>query len=140
MSTNSQDEVIARYGRLYRGDDELAANCLIQRDGRCVRLFQGLAVVSVTAERAPRGLHEKLLELLDDPIPPDWPNSSYAGYNFITSPEEASGAEIAVFGQRAGEIAGYYAAPPDSEVAALVRRIAALEPLPAGAGEATATP
>jgi hypothetical protein len=127
MSINTDDEVIARYGSLYRGDDDLAANCLIERNGRCVRLFQGLAVVSVTSAPAPERLHEQLVELLEDPIPAAWQKSSYAGYNFITSPEEASGGEIAVFGQRPGELAGYYVAPADSAVGELVKRIAALE-------------
>jgi hypothetical protein len=127
MSDASQDDVIARYGGLFHGEDDLAASCLIQRDGRCVRLLQGLDAVSVRAEKAPQDLHQRLIELLENPIPPGWPRWSYHRYNSITSPEDSSGAEIAVFGQRPGELPGYYSAPADSEIGDLVRRIAAFQ-------------
>jgi hypothetical protein len=31
MAIPTRDQVVARYGSLYPGDDELAANCLIKR-------------------------------------------------------------------------------------------------------------
>jgi hypothetical protein len=82
----------------------------------------------VTSEPAPRGPFERLIELLEQPIPASWAKSSYGGYNFITNPEEANGGEIAVYGERTGETAGYYVPPEGDEVAELVKQIAALEP------------
>ena len=84
MAKNSPNDVLARYGAWYHGDDDLFAHCLILRGGQCTLLFQGLQTVTVKLFRAPKAKHERLVALLKQPIPSGWPNASYAGYNFIT--------------------------------------------------------
>ena len=41
MAETSPNDVIARYGNFYRGDDDLFAHCLVRRRGQSVLLFQG---------------------------------------------------------------------------------------------------
>ena len=47
MAGTSPNDVIARYGSFYRGDDDLFAHCLVRRSGQSVLLFQGLQTVTV---------------------------------------------------------------------------------------------
>jgi hypothetical protein len=127
---NSPNDVLARYGTWYKGDDDEFAHCLVLRSGHCVVLFQGLQVVTVKTHHAPATELDKLKHLLAQQIPPAWPRASYSGYNFITDAEGPSASEIAVFGVRDSDNAPpgqYYAAPADSEVAMLVKTIANID-------------
>jgi hypothetical protein len=130
MAKNSPNDVLARYGAWYHGDDDLFAHCLILRGGQCALLFQGLQTVTVKLFRAPKAKHERLVALLKQPIPSGWPNASYAGYNFITDAEGPSASEIAVWGVQPGDNrppGQYYAAPATSEVGQLVKAIAKID-------------
>ena len=121
--------VLGRYGTWYQGDDDEFAHCLILRDGRCVRLFQGLQSVRLESDRTEARSIERLAELLDQ-IPADWPAASYQGYNFITDAKGPAAQEIAVYGVQAADTrppGQYYAAPSDSEVGLLVKQIAKLD-------------
>lgn len=129
----AQRAVLARYGNLFRGDDEEFAHCLILDDGQCVLLFQGLQVVTVQIEVAGERKYRRLVELVEAGLPSDWPAASYRGYNFITDAEGPDASEIAVLGVPAGggPLASYYAAPEDSEIGQLVKAIAQVDPIPA---------
>jgi hypothetical protein len=120
-----KDDVLARYGNFYRGDDDLFAHCLILRSGHCVTLFQGLTPVTAKTQAAPAAKMRALLALLKRPFPTQWPQASYSGYNFITDAEGPAATEIAVFG--GPKPGGYYAAPADSDVGQLVRAIARID-------------
>ncbi len=122
--------VLARYGTFYHGDDDLFVHCLILRDGHCIRLFQGLAVVTATYDRAPDGEHDQLVGLLAAGIPASWQRAGYDGYNFITDAQAPDANEIAVYGVQtggSGPPGEYYAAPPGSRIADLVKTIAAVD-------------
>jgi hypothetical protein len=129
-TTPSPEDVLARYGNWYHGADDLFAHCLIRRSRECVLIFQGSEVVTVKLHQAPAGEHEHLVDLLDQPIPAAWPQASYQGFNFITDPEGPAANEIAVYGVQPGDNrppGQYYAAPADSEVAAVVKQIAQVD-------------
>lgn len=122
--------VLARYGNFYHGDDDLFAHCLILRNGHCIRLFQGLAVVTATYDRAPDAEHDQLVGLLAAGIPAGWPRASYGGYNFITDAQGPDANEIAVYGVQpggSGPPGEYYAAQAGSQIADLVKTIAAVD-------------
>ena len=122
--------IVARYGAFYHGDDDLFAHCFILQDGQRVLLFQGLQMCTMAIHRAPEEKHEKLLELLEDPIPAAWPPASYSGYNFVNDPEGPQRSEIAVYGTQAGDPrppGEYYAAPDSSEIGQLVKDIAQVD-------------
>jgi hypothetical protein len=128
--TPNPHDVLARYGAYYHGADDLFAHCLILRNGHCIRLFQGLEVVTATYERAPDTEHDRLINLLAQPIPGGWPAASYTGYNFITDAEGPNANEIAVFGEKPGDTrppGEYYAAAAGSPIADLVKTIAAID-------------
>ena len=128
--TPSPDDVLARYGNWFHGDDDLFAHCLIRRSRECVLIFQGIQVVTVKLHRAPEAEHEHLVDLLEQGIPAGWPQASYQGYNFITDAEGPDANEIAVWGVQGGDNrppGQYYAAPASSEVAALVKQIAQVD-------------
>jgi hypothetical protein len=119
--------VMARYGNWYRGDDDLFVHCLILKNGECWLLGQGLQQVSVRVFKANHSKFKKLMAALS-PIPAAWPNSSYAGYNFITDAESSNASEIAVYGKKLdGSLAGYFVPPPGSEVETLVKAIARID-------------
>jgi hypothetical protein len=127
---SSPDDVLARYGNYYHGDDDLFAHCLILRNGHCALIFQGLEVVTVKYHRAPDSEHDQLVNLLAQPIPAAWPPASYQGYNFITDPEGPDASEIAVYGVQASDTrppGEYYAAPAGSAAADLVKLIAQVD-------------
>jgi hypothetical protein len=127
-ATVEKSDFLARYGNWYKGDDESFAHCLILERGECVLLFQGLQVVTTKLVKAPAEEHAELVRLLKEPISPSWQKAAYSGYNFITNAEDAAAAsEIAVYGTRPADGAGYYAAPADSEVARLVKAIARID-------------
>ena len=65
----SSYNVLARYGNFYHGGDDLFAHCLILRNGHCIRLFQGLEVVTAPYDRAPDAEHDQLVSLLAAGIP-----------------------------------------------------------------------
>jgi hypothetical protein len=117
-----QREVLARYGNWFRGDDDEFAHCLVLRGGECVLLFQGLRPVTLQIKRVDEQKHKRLVELLEAGIPAEWSVASYQGYNFITDAEGPDKNEIAVFGVPIDSqtLAGYYAAPPESEIGRLV--------------------
>jgi hypothetical protein len=128
----SSHNVLARYGNFYHGDDDLFAHCLILRNGHCIRLFQGLTVVTATYDRAPDAEHDQLVGLLAAGIPAGWTPASYDanGYNFITDAMGPNANEIAVFGVEAGASGPpgqYYVPPAGSQVADLVKTIAAVD-------------
>src|SRR5437016_156285 len=125
----AKDDVVARYGNWYRGDDDRFAHCLILRGGPSLLLFQGLQPVTARVAAAPAAKLRALVRLLNQPIPAAWPKASYSGYNFITDAEGAGAGEIAVLGVKPGEVRSgqYYAAPPDSDVGKLVRAIAKID-------------
>lgn len=79
MPPPSPDDVLARYGTFYHGDDALFVHWLILRNGHCVLVFQGLEVVTVRYHRAPAAEHEQLVDLVEQPIPGGWPPASYRG-------------------------------------------------------------
>ena len=119
--------VIARYGTFYRGDDDLFVHCLILNNGECWLLGQGLQQVSVRVFKANQLKFKKLKDALT-PIPAAWPDSSYAGYNFITDAESSTAREIAVYGKKpGGSLAGYFVPPAGSEVETLVKAIARID-------------
>lgn len=119
--------VIARYGNWYRGDDDLFTHCLILKNGECLLLGQGLQQVSVRIFKAPHLKFKKLKAALAS-IPAAWPNSSYAGYNFITNAESSGASEIAVYGKKTGgALAGYFVPPAGSQVETLVKEIAHID-------------
>jgi hypothetical protein len=126
----SKGDVIARYGNFYRGDDGLFTHCLIQRDGQCWLLGQGLRPVTLRSFKAPVSKFKKLTAALAT-IPASWATASYVGYNFITDAESANASEIAVFGVKPGGSlpadGEYFVAPPDSDVAKLVKAIARID-------------
>ncbi len=135
MPTITRTDVLARYGGYYQGSDDLTANCLILADGRCVRVFQGIDPVAVSIDRAGTDAFERLLELLESPIPADWTLAPYEAddANFLPSPNEAGGGEVVVHGTQAGGIPRYYVAPDGSDLAQVVKRIAAIDaPAPSG--------
>lgn len=123
------NDVIARYGNWYKGDDDLFAHCFILRGGLCVQLFQGLQSVTIKTFKAPAKKIKDLNTLLRAPIPAAWAAASYSGYNFVTDAEGPSASEIAVLGSRAGDLPGgrYYAADPTSDIATLVKAIAKVD-------------
>lgn len=130
MAQTSPNDVLARYGNWYRGDDDLFAHCLVRRGDVSLRLFQGLQTVSVRLFDPDEERHRRLAELLEQPIPAGWPNASYQGYNFITDAEGPNASEIAVYGVQPGDPrppGQYYAAPADSEIGKLVREIANID-------------
>ena len=130
MAELKKDDVVARYGNWYQGDDDLFAHCFILRDRQCALLMQGLQTVSLRLFRAPEEKHERLLELLEAPIPAAWPPASYSGYNFVTDPEGPQASEIAVHGVQPGDSrppGQYYAAPDTSEIGQLVKDIAQVD-------------
>jgi hypothetical protein len=127
MAKISPNDVIARYGNWYHGDDDLFAHCFVRRSGQSLLLFQGLQVVSLRLFDPDEEKHRRLAELLEQPIPGGWPKASYQGYNFVTDPEGPNAAEIAVYAVQPGDPqppGEYYAAPADSEVGKLVKQIA----------------
>jgi hypothetical protein len=102
----SSYNVLARYGNFFQGDDDLFAHALILRNGHCIRLFQGLAVVTATYDRVPDAEHDQLVRLLADAN------------------------EIAVFGVQAGGAGPpgeYFVADPTSQIGSLVKSIAAVD-------------
>lgn len=118
-------DVLARYGAFYQGDDDEFAHCFVLADRRCILLFQGLETVLISIVEAPAKEFDQLKALLAQGIPPAWPGSSYAGYNFVTDAEGPNASEIAVYGvQAAGALAEYYSAPADSDIGKLVKAIA----------------
>ena len=117
--------VIARYGNFFRGDDDFFTHCLILKNGECWLLGQGLEQVTLRVFKAPIKRFKKLNAALAT-IPADWSQASYSGYNFITDAESPAASEIAVYGVKTGNPA-YYAPPPDSEVAKLVKEIAGID-------------
>jgi hypothetical protein len=126
----SRNDVLARYGNFYHGDDDLFAHCFVLRSGQCVLLFQGLQVVTIKLVKAPAAKHRLLVKLLKKPIPTSWGQASYLGYNFVTDAEGPNANEIAVFGTQPGDNrppGEYYAAPADSEVGLLVKAIAKVD-------------
>jgi hypothetical protein len=129
MAKTSPNDVLARYGNWYRGDDDLFAHCFVHRSGQSALLFQGLQTVTLKLFHAPVARHRQLVELLKQPIPSGWPNASYQGYNFVTDPEGPDATEIAVYGVQPGDSRpqGYYAAPADSEIGKLVKTIAKID-------------
>jgi hypothetical protein len=130
MAKTSPNDVVARYGNWYHGDDDLFAHALVLRSGLCVQLYQGLQTVTVKTFKAPAAKINRLRALLKAKLPDAWPNASYAGYNFITDAEGPSANEIAVWGVRASDMrppGQYYAAPPDSEIGMLVKAIAKVD-------------
>lgn len=130
MSETNHDDVLARYGNWYRGDDDLFAHCLIRRKGDCVRIFQGLQTVTTQIAPADARMHARLVDMLDDGIPAEFPSASYQGYNFVTDPEGPDASEIAVHGVQAGDNrppGQYYAATTGSEIGRLVKEIAQLD-------------
>jgi hypothetical protein len=124
-------DVVARYGNWFQGDDDLFAHCLILRDGKRARLFQGLQAVTVEVDRASEPDHRQLVDLLDVGIPPDWGAASYQGYNFITDPEGPDAREIAVYSVSAadsGELPGsYFVAPETSDIGELVKALSQVD-------------
>jgi hypothetical protein len=119
--------VIARYGNWYRGDDDLFTHCLILKNGECWLLGQGLQQVSVRVFKAHHLKFKKLKAALAS-IPSAWPNSSYAGYNFITDAESSNASEVAVYGKKpGGSLAGYFVPPAGSLVEKLVKTIAHID-------------
>lgn len=130
MPPSSPIDVLARYGNFYHGDDDLFAHCLILRNGHCALIFQGIQVVTVEYRKAHAGEHEQLVDLLQQPVPASWQPASYQGYNFITDPEGPNANEIAVYGVQPGDTrppGEYYAAPPGSQIADLVKLIAQVD-------------
>jgi hypothetical protein len=130
MAKSSPNDVIARYGKWYHGDDDLFAHCFVRRSGKSLRLFQGLQTVTVQLFDPEEAKHRQLAELLEQPIPGGWPKASYQGYNFVTDPEGPDASEIAVYGVQPGDPrppGEYYAAPADSDVAKLVKEIAKID-------------
>jgi hypothetical protein len=130
MAKTSPNDVLARYGNFYRGDDDLFAHCFVHRSGQSVLLFQGLQTVTLKLFHAPVARHRKLVELLKQPIPSGWSKASYQGYNFVTDPEGPNANEIAVYGVQPGDTrppGEYYAAPADSEIGKLVKAIAKID-------------
>lgn len=99
MAKLGPNDVIARYGNWYQGDDDdLFAHCFVRRSGQSVRLFQGGQAVSLQLFDPEEAKHRRLAELLEEPIPDGWPEASYQGYNFVTDPEGGAASEIAVYG------------------------------------------
>jgi hypothetical protein len=47
MAETGPNDVIARCGNFYRGDDDLFAHCFVRRSGQSVLLFQGLQTVTL---------------------------------------------------------------------------------------------
>jgi hypothetical protein len=130
MAETSPNDVIARYGNFYRGDDDLFAHCFVRRSGQSVLLFQGLQTVTLRLFDPDEEKHRHLAELLEQPIPSGWPQASYQGYNFVTDPQGPNASEIAVYGVQPGDPrppGEYYAAPADSEVGELVKDIAKID-------------
>ena len=130
MAETSPNDVIARYGNWYRGDDDLFAHCFVRRSGRSARLFQGLQTVTLELFDPEDEKHRQLVELLESPIPAGWPKASYQAYNFVTDPEGPDATEIAVYGVQPGDPqppGEYYSAPADSEVGKLVKAIAKID-------------
>jgi hypothetical protein len=132
MAMVKEHDVIARYGAFFRGDDDLFAHCLILKSGTCILLMQGLQAVEVRrheAAAAPFGQLEAALAQ----IPPTYAKASYQGYNFITDAESPLGGEIAVYGRHENDPPdsplsfAYYAAPPGSPIAVLVKTIANID-------------
>lgn len=131
MNEVRRETVLARYQNYFRGDDDAIAHCLIRTDGEMIRLMQGLEPVTVHVESIHDELYDQLTRLLADELPAaQWPKASYdnSGFNFIVDVNGPSGSEIAVFGKKAGDIAQYYAAPADSGVGTLIRKIANIDP------------
>jgi hypothetical protein len=129
MASTSRNDVLARYGNWYRGDDDLFAHCFILRRGQCAILFQGVQPVMVKLFQASSARQRQLLAMLKQPITSTWPLASYQSFNFVVDPEGPDASEIAVFGSRPGGNPGgdYYAAPPDSEIGQLVKAIARID-------------
>jgi hypothetical protein len=130
MAKTSPNDVIARYGNWYRGDDDLFAHCFVRRSGQSLLLLQGLQTVSVQLFDPEEAKHRQLAELLEQPVPGGWPKASYQGYNFVTDPEGPNASEIAVHGVQPGDSrppGEYYAAPADSDVGKLVKEIAKID-------------
>jgi hypothetical protein len=130
MAETSPNDVIARYGNFYRGDDDLFAHCLVRRSGQSVLLFQGLQTVTLRLFDPDEERHRHLAELLEQPIPSGWSPASYQGYNFITDAEGPNANEIAVYGVQPSDPrppGQYYAAPADSQVGKLVKDIAKID-------------
>ncbi len=123
MAKTSPNDVLARYGNWYHGDDDLFAHVLITRGGHGVLLFQGLQIVSAKSFTVPAAKLTKLRDLAKR-APVDWAIASYSGYNFITDPEGPNANELAVFGAQAGK---YQVAPAGSEIALLVKAIAKID-------------
>jgi hypothetical protein len=126
----SSYNVLARYGNFFQGDDDLFAHALILRNGHCIRLFQGLAVVTATYDRVPDAEHDQLVRLLAAGIPAGWQRASYGGYNFVTDAQGPDANEIAVFGVQAGGAGPpgeYFVADPTSQIGSLVKSIAAVD-------------
>lgn len=125
--TKAGTGVIARYGNWFRGDGDLFTHCLILENGKCWLLGQGLEQVTLQVFEAPDEKFEKLKAALAT-IPAEWPQSSYAGYNFITNAESPTASEIAVYGVKPDASLGEYFVPPsDSNVAQLVKAIANID-------------
>ena len=126
----TQRDVIARYGNWYRGDDDLFTHCLILRNGQCWLLGQGLRPVTLRSFKAPVSQLKKLIAAIKT-IPASWATASYVGYNFITDAESATATEIAVYGVKPGGVlpgdGAYFVAPPDSDVAKLVKGISGID-------------
>lgn len=125
------NNVIARYGNFFQGDDDFFMHCLILDNGECWLLGQGLRAVTLGVFKAPTAKLKKLTAALATTIPTEWAEASYTGYNFITDAEAPTGTEIAVFGLKAGDLptlGRYFVPPPNSDVAKLVKGIAKIDP------------
>jgi hypothetical protein len=125
------NNVIARYGNFFQGDDDFFTHCLILDNGECWLLGQGLRPVTLRTFKAPAAKFKKLTDALATDIPAAWAEASYAGYNFITDAASPAATEIVVFGLKAGTppaLGSYFVPPPDSDIAKLVKEIADIDP------------
>lgn len=118
--------VMACYGNWYRGDNDFFTHVLILKDGHCYRLGQGLQQVLLHTFKANASKFKQLKAALTS-LPAEWPVADYNGYNFISDAESATASQIAVYGKKAGGLAGYYVPPAGSPVEALVKAIARID-------------
>ena len=122
--------VIARYGNFFQGDDDFFTHCLILDTGECWLLGQGLREVTLRVFRAPDQQFEELTAALTTPIPAEWAQASYTGYDFITHAQSPTATEIAVFGLKVNDppaLGKYYVPPSGSDVEKLVKEIARID-------------
>ncbi len=122
--------VIARYGNFFQGDDDLFTHCLILDNGECWLLGQGLREVTLSVFKAPEEAFNKLTTALTTPIPAEWTEASNTRYNFITDPTSPTATQITVFGLRANDppaLGSYYVPPAGSDIERLVKEIANID-------------